>query len=158
MTLEDELPSGDSEEPWIWADAPGPAGEDGAYTGKWMLFVPTSEVDEVWGKVAGSTEASELGSGAKVSTRANNRRNRHAKGPDTHVICVYTRDCRDVADVTRVLVELRRLGFQGLLSYKEDGATLANRYGRGAALFVAKVGSTTPERRRDWIPSPREEL
>jgi hypothetical protein len=123
-----------------------------------MLFVPTSEVDEVWGKVAGSTEAGELGSGAKVSTRANNRRNRHAKGPDTHVICVYTRDCRDVADVTRVLVELRRLGFQCLLSYKEDGATLANRYGRGAALFVAKAGSTTPEPRRDWIPSLREEL
>jgi Bles03-like protein len=33
-----------------------------------------------------------------------------------HVICVYTADCRNVEDLTRVLVRLRVLGFGGLLS------------------------------------------
>ena len=48
-----------------------------------------------------------------------------------HVICVYTADCRDVEDLTRVLVRLRVLGFGGLLSYNEDGATLAGGTGVG---------------------------
>jgi hypothetical protein len=57
------------------------------------------------------------------------------------VIVVYTADWQDHDDVRRVLRELRRLGFGGRLSYKTDAATIAGRYGKGAATYVAAPGS-----------------
>jgi hypothetical protein len=68
-----------------------------------------------------------------------------------HLICVYTAACRDVEDLTRAVVRLRVLGFGGRLSCKEDGATLARGYGRGAARSVVQAGSVVPDRRRDPI-------
>ena len=148
------LPSTSRGQPWIWAEAPACDEELGPYTGKWLLRVPSDDVDATWAKVAAATVAGELGIEAKVSTRGNNETSRHAEGADTHVICVYTRDCRDVVDVEQVLAKLRGLGFGGLLTYKEDGATYAGVYGKGASLFVARPGSTTAGRRREAIPAP----
>ncbi len=44
------------------------------------------------------------------------------------VICVYTYDYADEADVRRVREELRALGFIDKLSYKADEDTLAGKY------------------------------
>lgn len=151
-------PSRNRAEVWLWAHGPDASLPIGAYVGKWMPRVHAEEVDAVWGVVAEATEVGRLGPTAKISTRLNNELNPYAAGADVHVICVYTVDCRDQADVRRVLVELRRLGLVGRLSYKEDGATYAQVYGRGAALYVAQPGSIELQQRREPIPIPPEHL
>ena len=147
-------PSLNVEEAWLKAVALNAPAKAGAYEGKWMPRVPAASVDEIWSRVVEATRAGRLGIGAKVSTRFSNRFSPRSEGADTHVICVYTADCRDMAEVRRVLVELRRMGFRERLSYKENGATAANVYGPGAALYVAQPDSLEPERRREPIPDP----
>lgn len=82
---------------------------------------PPEAVPEAWGRVRDATEAGKLGIDAKVATRKQGL-------PQALVMCVYTADCRDLADVTRVLAELRAMGFGGRLNYKEDAATYAGIY------------------------------
>jgi len=120
-----------------------------------MPRIPTAAVDEVWARVSEATGRGELGIGAKVSTLLNNALSPHNED-GLHVVCVYTADCRDLADVAHVLSRLRLLGITQRLSYKENGATYARVYGIGAALYVAQPGSSVIERRRDPIPTPLE--
>lgn len=69
-----------------------------------MIFCPPREVDEVWSIVARATAANQLGIAAKVAPRPD---------PDDprkdRLICIYTTDFRDKADVERVLLKLREL-------------------------------------------------
>ena len=109
--------------------------------GKWMPFTPPEQVREVWAGIVEATEAGRLGHKAKVATD-------HRPGKEV-LICVYTKDHRDIDDVARVLSELRAMGIDRRLSYKEDAATGALHYGRGAALYVAQPGSTVFSRRRE---------
>lgn len=119
------------------------------WCGKWLLYYPTAEVDGAWAKVARATFDDELGIEAKVADRANaEARGRQTRQPPLHVMCVYTRDCRDAGDVAGVLAALRRLGFDQRLTYKEDAATLTGVYGSGAGLYVAQPGSLEFTRRR----------
>jgi Domain of unknown function (DUF1917) len=138
---------------WLAVLGPVSAGGYGAWTGKWLLWVPAEEVDERWPAIAGATVVGFLGIAAKVSTAAHPR---NADGK--HVICVYTADCQDRADVARVLAMLRELGYSGRLAYKEDGMTYAGRYGRGVALYVAQAGSNDLDQRRQPVPVPPEHL
>src|SRR5215471_17725527 len=124
-----EPPSRNRSGVWLHVDGPRPREAGGRFIGKWMLRLPSDLVDEVWAKVAAATQRGDLGISAKVSTLVNNEMNPHSEGPQTHVMFVYTADCRDADDVVRVLSALRVLGFSQRLSYKEDGATLANIYG-----------------------------
>lgn len=110
-------------------------------TGKWMPFTPPEKVEAVWSGIVEATEAGRLGWAAKVATQDRAGKDR--------LICVYTKDCCDKQDVARVLAELRMMGIDQRLSYKEDAATLALHYGGGAALYVAKPGSTGFEQRRE---------
>ncbi|MCK9874175.1 DUF1917 domain-containing protein [Nocardiopsis dassonvillei] len=114
-------------------------------TGKWMPFTAPERVEEVWAAVVEATEAGRLGWKAKVATD-------NKPGKD-RLICVYTKDWRDTRDVARVLGELRAMGIDQRLSYKEDAATLALRYGGGAALYVAQPGRDGFTRRRDAYTS-----
>lgn len=57
--------------------------------GKWLVFVPALQIDEVWANIKLATEEGRLGSSAKVATA---RPNPNATNPDTKVICVYTYD------------------------------------------------------------------
>ena len=121
---------------WLWAHGPTRTPATG-YCGKWLLFSPPETVAETWGRVRDATEAGKLGHLAKVATGK--------WGPSERVvICVYTADCRDLADVTRVLAELRAMGFGGRLNYKEDAATYAGVYAgdrRGpASLYTSASG------------------
>jgi hypothetical protein len=148
-----ELPSTCTDKFWLRVRRLSRIEAAGAWTGKWLLYVPAEEIDERWPVIAGATIAGQLGIGAKVSTAA------HPSTADgKHVICVYTADCQDREDVTQVLTMLRALGYGDRLSYKEDGATFAGRYGRGAALYVAQAGSNEFDQRREPLPVPPEHL
>jgi hypothetical protein len=96
-----------------------------ARSGKWLLFVPKSEVDKAWRKVRAALDQGKLGSCAKVSTA---RPNPLSPNLSRHVICVYTYDSEDTADAERVLASLREIGFTGNIPYKTDEATAQGRY------------------------------
>jgi len=129
-------PSTEADAFWIHAFAPKQRARPGG-GGKWLVFVPESAVDSWWDTIKTAIEAGRLGDQAKVGTAL---RNPHAyKG--ARVICVYTEDWRDKADVGRVLGELRALGVDWRLSYKSDEDTLSGRYGQGAATYVSQPGS-----------------
>ncbi|CAG9943858.1 unnamed protein product [Clonostachys rosea f. rosea IK726] len=72
--------------------------------GKWMIFCTTQEVDEVWEIVARATAANQLGIAAKVAPKPVEEIIRKDR-----LICVYTSDFKDKADVGRVLKKLREL-------------------------------------------------
>ncbi|GKT48429.1 uncharacterized protein ColSpa_08610 [Colletotrichum spaethianum] len=73
---------------------------------QWMLFCQPKDVDEVWRVVARATANNELGVAAKVAPW-----NPHndPTGRKDRIVCVYTADFSDKADVTRVLQKLREL-------------------------------------------------
>lgn len=94
-------------------------------SGKWLVFVDRSQLDEVWETIAGATREGRLGDSSKVSTAMPNP---NALDPGKGVICVYTNDWEDVADVRRVREELRRLGVVRKIPYKADEDTARGRY------------------------------
>lgn len=141
--MTDRLPSQEYEKYWIRAENPH-AKAPVLYTGKWLLYVPVSELDNVWAQIREATENGRLGTSAKTATMVENpnARSRYK------VMCVYTHDCRDLEDVTRVLRELRSMGFNGRLYYKEDLATHAGNYQSGhASLYESPEGDTVRQRR-----------
>ncbi|KAM7193760.1 protein of unknown function (DUF1917) domain containing protein [Naviculisporaceae sp. PSN 640] len=106
-------------------------------SGKWMLFVNRHNVDEVWRRVARATANNDLGIAAKVDL---------ADGDDQRLICVYTKDFRDTADITRVLLKLRSLeliragGKQ--IYYKMDAWTELGLYGGNEWQIPASMHSS----------------
>ena len=97
-----------------------------------MIFCGPADVDETWAAVARATANNELGIAAKVRPGLPNQEPRpdllsgggdlSSGGADQHqhdpqqqqqqqrLICVYTADFGDVADVRRVAARLRQLG------------------------------------------------
>ena len=100
--------------------------------GKWLVFCGCANVERLWSLVA---SADQLGTGAKVSTHADPTR-----FAGEHVICVYTHDCRDEADVLRVgqrLAALVRMpGRRRVLRYKANATTRAGLFGVGAGMYA----------------------
>ncbi|KAI2627518.1 DUF1917-domain-containing protein [Hypoxylon sp. NC1633] len=72
--------------------------------GKWMLFCPVFEVNEVWEIVAKATANNELGIAAKVAPRSTSDKR------TDRLVCVYTADFSDTPDVRRVAGRLKQLG------------------------------------------------
>ncbi|KAK3293027.1 uncharacterized protein B0H64DRAFT_418904 [Chaetomium fimeti] len=113
----------------------------GVAVGKWMLFPRESEVNEVWRAVCEGVDAGRLGVGAKVSTSG-------LEGDPARLICVYTRDFTDVADVRRVLDALVALGLvradmpQGIMykcdAYTHLGIYEGNEYGLRASMYGSR--------------------
>ena len=87
--------------------------------------MPKLEVDEWWKRIRTALDQGALGALAKVSTA---RPNPNSIDPDIHVICIYTYDYDDLADVRRVRESLRLLGATWKMSYKSDQATSAGQY------------------------------
>lgn len=71
---------------------------------QWMLFCPPQVVDETWEIVAKATAGNELGIASKVAPKNEMEDLRRDR-----LICVYTSDFHDKADVGRVLQKLREL-------------------------------------------------
>lgn len=89
------------------------------------MFVDVDDVDEVWDKIRMAVEGGRLGSSAKVATAKPNPLN---PNPRKRVICVYTYDWTDRADVMRIREELRKLGITNKIPYKADIDTLEGKY------------------------------
>ncbi|KAF8866327.1 DUF1917-domain-containing protein [Acephala macrosclerotiorum] len=70
--------------------------------GKWMLFRDSEHVNDTWAVVARATANNELGIAAKVAPDDGQNKMR--------LICVYTKDFTDMADVSRVVHRMRELG------------------------------------------------
>jgi hypothetical protein len=119
-------PTTEQDEYWLFAQRVlGLYPAHGELGGKWLLFVPVAQIDEVWDKVRASTEQGLLGGLSKVAT---SKPNPNAKNAATRVICVYTYDWTDREDVMRVREQLRELGFRSKISYKADRETNAGNY------------------------------
>lgn len=119
-------PSEETRLPWVAAQRrQGEYPDDTANSGKWLVFVRSSEVDEVWQRIKTATEEGRLGNRAKAATAAPNRL---ARNPNRKVICVYTYDWTDEQDVRRVRQELGKLGITWKIAYKADQDTLQGKY------------------------------
>lgn len=123
---------------WLWAECadkltvlPVADYDRADAMGKWLIFCPPETVDDDWRRVKAAVEAGELSVSAKVATRYNGFErvsplaiiNGEWDGPRRYVICVYTLDWQDRDDVFRHRATLRRLGFNGTLSYKTNEMT-----------------------------------
>ncbi|OJJ72095.1 hypothetical protein ASPBRDRAFT_55328 [Aspergillus brasiliensis CBS 101740] len=122
-------------------------------SGKWMLFVSSEKVDEVWGVVAEATAKGELGFGAKVATAAataaavDDNENGVGGARKARLIAIYTKDFRDKADVERVLRKMAELKLVDLdkkpIYYKCDAYTHLdimgnNAWGLRASMFSSR--------------------
>lgn len=112
----DHSPLVDEIRPWHYVIAP--RCRVYAHVGKWMIFRSQAEVEAVWRIIAEATIAGKLGQASKVATA-------YPTEYKTKLICVYTKDHRNKADVFRVREELARLGFAEVLYYKTDAETIA---------------------------------
>jgi hypothetical protein len=117
--------------------ATGPQSAEGSNRrpGKWLIFVSRSRIDALWDDVRRAVTSGRLGHAAKVSTALPNPLSRD---PKKHVICVYTADEADAADVRRVRDGLRALGVTWKIPYKSDAATGAGQYDDPAGGPAAK--------------------
>ncbi|KAM0230932.1 hypothetical protein ACHAP5_011229 [Fusarium lateritium] len=107
--------------------------------GKWMLFCSPAEVNDVWDIIAKATANNELGIAAKVAPRPVDEDSRKDR-----IICVYTTDFADKADVGRVLQKLRELRLVEArgrpIYYKPDaytyiGISFGNPWGLKASIY-----------------------
>jgi hypothetical protein len=126
MKKDARRPSQETRQYWLYAESlvhKFPA--DCPDSGKWLVFVHVTRVDEVWESIRSATMRGELGPEAKVSTM---KPNPNATTLDKKVICVYTYDWADEADVRRVRQKLRELGITWKIPYKTDRDTLEDKY------------------------------
>ena len=87
-------------------------------TMQWMVFIQPNKVDSVWRTIATATANGHLGIAAKVSPNSDRDeteneyaipRGKKNDAAVTRLICIYTYDFSDKADVRRVLNKLREL-------------------------------------------------
>jgi hypothetical protein len=111
---------------WLWAyRQTGTYPEHGRNGGKWLVFAPIDAINSVWCTIREATERGELGATSKVSTA---KPNPNANDKSEKVICVFTYDHTDEADVWRIREALRQLGITQTISYKADADTFDGRY------------------------------
>ena len=125
-TQRKSAPTKEKRKYWLFAERK--VGSYPAHTergGKWLIFIPKTAIDEVWSRIRQAVEEGKLGGSAKVSTA---RPRPTSTDPSSHVICVYTCDALDEADVQRIRSSLRDLGIVSKIPYKTDDATLEGKY------------------------------
>ena len=114
--------------------------EAGMLCGKWMLFPHEDDASGVWKRVVGAVIEGKLGTAAKIATDSDG-------GKGTRLICIYTKDFSDEADVKRVVLQLQKMdllpknGYS--IHYKCDAYTYlniysTNEYGLAASLYASK--------------------
>lgn len=116
---------------WVYAFASAiTAPVDTLLIGKWLIRMECPYVEEYWGgMIRPAVEAGTLGPSAKIATEWG--RNNDPAGPwRSHVVCVYTADWRDQADVLRVAKRLHEIGAvkKMRLDYKPDIFTYGGLY------------------------------
>lgn len=88
------------------------------------MFCFHENVNDIWEKIKNLTEIGLLGEESKVSTRKHSKKYNN----NEFVICAYTENYRNKADVKRVLKEIRKVGVNGRLFYKPDNMTVKGIY------------------------------
>ena len=137
-------------ERWVRAEPEPPAAYDIQHVGKWLIYLRCRQVGTSWGAVSRGTRAGVLGIGAKISGHEARREKRAGEELELadlldqrppHVVCVYTRDWRDVADNERVGHKLAELGAieRGVLRYKSDEQTYAGVYAGAGPVSLFKM-------------------
>lgn len=121
--MKDERPSQDEINVWLDTAAPSLRFFSSNFdTGKWCIFRSAEEIDEAWATVKALAAAEKILC-AKVSTAIGRRYH------EGHVICIYTADWNDQADLMTVRGVLRDAGFTEELGYKRDCDTIKRVYG-----------------------------
>jgi hypothetical protein len=95
-----------------------------------MLFPPPEDITRVWRLVVEAVINDKLGPTAKVAPGEGKSKDR--------LICVYTKDFRDKADVLRVLQELVSMELVGSghgIYYKSDPYTYLDIYSNTASMY-----------------------
>lgn len=92
-------------------------------TGKWMVFVESSKVDMLWGKIVYLVCMERQRGFVKVST--------YQEG-EGHVICVYVDDYTNKEEVKELRRALRSLGVKWRIGFKTDAYTHLNIYKENA--------------------------
>jgi hypothetical protein len=114
------------------------AKDKGMTSGKWMLFPTDEAAPGIWKRVATAVVEGNLGTGAKIATDSS-----------TRLVCVYTKDFSDEADIKRVVQQLKNLNLlpsketNKSIYYKCDAYTYldigaGNEYGLQASLYNSK--------------------
>jgi len=104
---------------WLWSQQNPPADSDERLPGKWMLFPTCADAVTTWRHVAETCRAGRIWS-AKIAPRTSS---------NGHLICVYTPDFTNQADVQAIAVLLDTLGLvRKRLYYKPDIFTYARIY------------------------------
>lgn len=125
--LEDStlLPTQEKEPGWIYCfRKTGFYPEDTERSGKWLIWLSPENIDRYWTKFKQAVEEGKLGDAAKVSTAGSLSEKR-----PRYVMCVYTYDYEDEADVMRIRQELRNEGIKLPIPYKANEDTHYLRYG-----------------------------
>ncbi len=126
MAKSERRPSEVTDDYWLQASRKtGTYPDDTPRSGKWLVFVKKERLDDLWAQIKQAAEEGRLGDAAKTSTA---RTNANAKDSAAGVICVYTYDWTDEADVKRIREELRALGVTWKIPYKSDHDTLEGKY------------------------------
>lgn len=125
LELSNKKPTDVFDEYWVYALDLKHKHPKSKNPGKWLIFVDVKEIDDVWKKIKEAVEEGILWRSAKVATM---RPNAHATDQNTKVICVYTYDWTDEADVMRIREELRKLGIMQKIPYKADEDTYEGKY------------------------------
>lgn len=120
---ENVLPSQKTEYAWLqcWVDEEEEEEQEEAepieemLVGKWMIFCKSmTEADELWPILKKALYGHELGPTMKSATELSR---------NGVLICIYTDDWYDIADLRRVLQTIRKLGRQEKIFYKADAQT-----------------------------------
>eukprot|EP01112_Ceratiomyxa_fruticulosa_P020295 TRINITY_DN6876_c0_g1_i1.p1 TRINITY_DN6876_c0_g1~~TRINITY_DN6876_c0_g1_i1.p1 ORF type:complete len:133 (-),score=19.38 TRINITY_DN6876_c0_g1_i1:78-476(-) len=121
------------DQPWCYAERKKPHSypKHTERGGKWLIFDLPSEIDKVWIRVVEVLNQGLLGDMAKASTS-------YAPEGENRVICVYTYDGENEADVWRVREGLKSIGIFRRLPWKSDQATYEGRYTSSGHTKISK--------------------
>ena len=124
---------------WVWSRQNAPISADESRPGKWMLFPRCGQAVPAWRIVARAGADGQIWL-AKISPRASRA---------SHLICVYTPDFTDRAEVETVVQRLDDLGLvERPVYYKPDIFTYAGIYNQTRSSNRASVYEYLPAERR----------
>lgn len=146
MTAKYKSPLANTRNLWVGVAGPNAQPFPGEHSGKWLIFVSLEHLEDVWQKVWQATLDGKLGPYSKCGTAKNVS---GSGSGNSRVICVYTYDHRDQADVERVRQGLREIGVQRSIPYLSDREAHDGVYAKPRKAGRARSGQAR-ERSNAW--------
>ena len=112
--------------------------------GKWLCHLPTSMIDQVWGKLATTLMCGGLGPSVYMVKVSPVQDVQPEQSRGEHFICVYNMDYKDTEQVMRVENLMRSAGVTTILTYKPDifsalGIYRNNKWGCRSTMYSSRV-------------------